>query len=42
MRIQELARKTEVKVLVVFGVLALSTYYIWLKKQKDALRWASK
>ena len=42
MKIQELARRTEVRVLVVFGALALSTYYLYLKKKKDALKWASK
>jgi hypothetical protein len=37
MNIQETARKTEVKVLLVFGVLTLTGYYMWLKKRKDSV-----
>jgi hypothetical protein len=41
MKIQELARRTEVRVLVVFGAVALISYYLYLKKEKDALKWAN-
>jgi hypothetical protein len=41
MKIQELARRTEVRVLVVFGAVALTAYYFWLKKKKDSLKWAN-
>ena len=38
---QELARKRTVQVLVGFGLLTGIGYYMWLKKKKDALRWAN-
>jgi len=34
MSIKELALRTEVKVLVVFGVVATAGYYFWLKNKK--------
>jgi hypothetical protein len=41
MNIQELARRREVQILVAFGVVSIAGYYFWLKKQKDALKWAN-
>ena len=40
MNIKELALRTEVKVLVVFGVVVTVGYYFWLKnkKEKDAAK----
>lgn len=34
MSIKELALRTEVKVLVVFGVVVTAGYYFWLKNKK--------
>lgn len=42
MSINQLARRTEVQVIAVFGVVALTTYYFWLKKKKTDMKWASK
>lgn len=41
-KMKEFARRTEIQVLVAFGLVALTTYYIYLKKKKDALKWANK
>ena len=41
MNIPEFARRREVQILTLFGVLTIGGYYLWLKKQKDQLRWAN-
>jgi hypothetical protein len=41
MNIQELARRREVQILAAFGVVTLTAYYFWLKKQKEGLGWAN-
>lgn len=40
MNLPELAKKRSLQTLVVFSVLVAGGYYIWLKKKKDALKWA--
>ena len=41
MNIPEFARRREVQILVLFGVVTIGGYYFWLKKKKDQLRWAN-
>lgn len=41
MSIQDFARKREVQILAVFGVVTLTAYYFWLKKTKEGLGWAN-
>ena len=40
MNVQELARRTEVQALAVFGILVLGGYYIYRKRFVDSTRWA--
>lgn len=41
MSLQDFARKREIQILTVFGLVTLTAYYFWLKKQKEGLGWAN-
>jgi hypothetical protein len=40
MNIPELAKRREVQILVVFGVVAIGSYYLWLRNEKNKIKWA--
>jgi len=40
MNIPELARRREVQILFGFGVVLVGGYYLWLKNEKNKIRWA--